>query len=150
MKRLIVILSAFALLSSSSLLRAQENPECITYMSYYQEYYKQKNFKDALPNWRKAYALCPPNYRQNLYIQGSALVRDAINKNRKDSVAVRGLLDTLLTLQDQRLQYYPTSTKTINGVKTKVENKPEVRNHLSCCPLLQCWWMEQSICDRLW
>ena len=129
MKRVIAVLSVFAALSFSSVLRAQENPECITYMSYYQEYYKQKNFKDALPNWRKAYALCPPNYRQNLYIQGSALVRDAINKNRKDSAMVRGLLDTLLTLQDQRLQYYPTSTKTINGVKTKVENKPEVLNN---------------------
>ncbi len=129
MKRLIVVISAFAALSFSSLLRAQENPECITYMSYYQEYYKQKNFKDALPNWRKAYSLCPPNYRQNLYIQGSTLVRDAIGKNRKDSAMVRGLIDTLLTLQDQRLQYYPYSTKKINGVATKVENKPEVLNN---------------------
>ena len=129
MKRLIVVLSAFAALSFSSLLRAQEKPECITYMAYDQEYYKQKNFKDAFPNWRKAYSLCPPNYRQNLYIQGSALVRDAINKNRKDSAMVRGLLDTLLTLQDQRLQYYPTSTKKINGVATKVDNKPEVLNN---------------------
>ncbi len=129
MKRLIVVISAFAALSFSSLLRAQENPECITYMSYYQEYYKQKNFKDALPNWRKAYSLCPPNYRQNLYIQGSTLMRDAIGKNRRDSAMVRGLIDTLLTLQDQRLQYYPYSTKKINGVATKVENKPEVLNN---------------------
>ena len=108
---------------------AQENPECVTYMSYYQEYYKQKNFKDAFPNWRKAFNLCPPNYRQNLYIQGSALVRDAISRNRQDKEVVRGLLDTLLLLQDRRLQYYPVATKTINGVKTQVETKPEILNN---------------------
>ena len=130
MKRsLIVLFSAFAALTFSAAAYAQENPECITYMSYYQEYYKQKNFKDAFPNWRKAFNLCPPNYRQNLYIQGSALVRDAISRNRKDPEVVKGLLDTLLLLQDRRLQYYPTATKTIDGVKTKVDTKPEILNN---------------------
>ena len=130
MKRsLIVLFSAFAALFFSGAVYAQENPECITYMSYYQEYYKQKNYKDAFPNWRKAFNLCPPNYRQNLYIQGSALVRDAISRNRKDPEVVKGLLDTLLLLQDRRLQYYPMATKTINGVKTKVETKPEILNN---------------------
>ncbi len=38
MKRsLIVLFSAFAALTFSAAAYAQENPECITYMSYYQE-----------------------------------------------------------------------------------------------------------------
>ena len=31
-----------------------DSAECIKYLSYYKEYYKQKSYESALPNWRKA------------------------------------------------------------------------------------------------
>ena len=32
-----------------------DSAECVKYMSYYKEYYKQKAYDSAIPNWRKAY-----------------------------------------------------------------------------------------------
>ncbi len=116
-----VLLAAFSLsmLLSGALLNAQdmskygENAtECVKYLSYYTEYYKQKNYDDAIPNWRQAYKLCPPSCSQNLLIQGSTLVQRLIAKNAKNPIAVEGLVDTLLTLQDQRAQYFPKYAAT--------------------------------------
>lgn len=116
-----VFLAAFSLMTvlSGANLFAQdmskygENAEeCVKYLSYYTEYYKQKNYNDATPNWRQAYKLCPPTCSQNLLIQGSDLVSRLIAKNAKNPVVVEGLLDTLLTLQDQRAKYFPKYAAT--------------------------------------
>ena len=122
---LLVAVSA-ALAASFQPASAQEG-DCGSYASYYQEYYKQKNYQSALPNWRKAYALCPKNYRQNIYIHGAKLIKDEIQKsiNAKNYTLAKAQYDTLITLLDERLQYYPTSKK--NGVV--VENKVEVLNN---------------------
>ena len=65
MKRIVLLISVAALaLFASSKVSAQgkfgpDSAECIKYLSYYTEYYKQKNYDAALPNWRKAYKYCP-------------------------------------------------------------------------------------------
>ena len=93
--------------------------ECVKCLSYYTEYYKQKNYDDATPNWRLAYKVCPPSCSQNLLIQGSELVSRLIAKNSRNTVMVEGLVDTLLTLQDQRAQYFPKyATTALNNKAT--------------------------------
>ena len=62
MKRLTFILLAVMAAFMGQKASAQgkygaDSAECIKYLSYYQEYYKQKNYDSALPNWRKAYAI---------------------------------------------------------------------------------------------
>ena len=84
-----------------------DSANCIKYLSYYQEYYKQKNYNDATPNWRKAYQSCPPTANQNMLINGTAIVRRLISQNAKNAIYREKLVDTLLTLHDQRAQYYP-------------------------------------------
>ncbi|MBO7643748.1 MAG: hypothetical protein J6S62_02145 [Bacteroidales bacterium] len=119
MKKLVLL--AFSLMmilpvarvSAQDMSKYGENAaECVKYLSYYTEYYKQKNYDDAIPNWRQAYIICPPTCSQNLLIQGSDLVSRLIAKNAKNPVVVAGLVDTLLTLQDQRAQYYPKYAAT--------------------------------------
>ena len=100
-----------------------DSAECIKYLSYYQEYYKQKNYESALPNWRKAYALCPATASQNLFVHGSTLINQVINKNHKNTAYVNALVDTLLTLQDRRLQYYPRTAKGVDQKATILNNK---------------------------
>ncbi len=116
-----VFLAAFSLMmilpvarvSAQDMSKYGENAdECVKYLSYYTEYYKQKNYDDATPNWRKAYAICPPSCSQNLLIQGSDLISRLIAKNAKNPMVVEGLVDTLLLLQDQRAQYYPKYAAT--------------------------------------
>ena len=89
-----------------------DSAECIKYLSYYNEYYKQKNYDDALPNWRKAYELCPPTANQTMLINGTALYRRLISENRNNSIYVESLVDTLLTLHDIRAEYYPKYSVT--------------------------------------
>ena len=79
MKKLTVItLAAVMLLGTAAVSSAQskygaDSAECIKYLSYYTEYYKQKNYDEAIPNWRKAYKLCPPQARQGIFVDGTIL-----------------------------------------------------------------------------
>lgn len=111
MKKSVLIVLA-VLVSGAFSLRAQvrfgaDSAECLKYLSYYQEYYKQKSYADALVNWRKAYSLCPPTASQNMLIHGTTLLRQVIAKNSKNPLYREALVDSLLTLSDQRVQYYP-------------------------------------------
>jgi len=81
--------------------------ECIKYLSYYQEYYKQKAYDEALPNWRKAYSICPATCSQNMLLNGQFLVRRLISANAKNEAYKKALIDTLMTLHELRIQNYP-------------------------------------------
>ena len=128
MKRFAIAAAAAALFLGGSLLRAQskygpDSTECIKYLSYYSEYYKQKNYDDALPNWRKAYKICPPQARQSIFIDGTVLVRRVINKTVSNKAYRQALIDTLLTLHDTRAQYYPKYAVTaLNNKGTDINN----------------------------
>ena len=100
-----------------------DSAECIKYLSYYQEYYKQKNYDSALPNWRKAYAICPATASQNLFVHGSTLLNREINKNRKNPALFKAQVDSLLLLQDQRLEFYPRTAKGVDQKATILNNK---------------------------
>jgi len=114
MKRLTFIAVALAAVFAGQSLYAQgskyghgaDSAECIKYLSYYQEYYKQKNYDSALPNWRKAYAVCPATASQNMFIHGTTLMTKLYGKTQ-DAAAREAIVDTILTLQDQRMATYP-------------------------------------------
>ena len=113
MKRIVLLISVAALaLFASSKVSAQgkfgpDSAECIKYLSYYTEYYKQKNYDSALPNWRKAYSLCPPTARYSMLSDGTTLIRQVIQKNQKDAVYRMKLVDSLMTIYDQRVEFWP-------------------------------------------
>lgn len=111
MKRITLVLLTLAAAAFGTKVSAQgkygaDSAECIKYLSYYQEYYKQKNYTEALPNWRKAFKLCPPTASQNMLLNGMTLMSKEIAKT-KDPQARAALVDTVLTLNDLRAQYYP-------------------------------------------
>lgn len=100
-----------------------DSAECIKYLSYYKEYFKQKSYDEALPNWRKAYSLCPPTANQALLLDGTTLVRRLITKNAKNPIYKQGLVDTLLTLHDLRAEYYPKYAVTaLNNKGADIHN----------------------------
>lgn len=116
MKKIALFFIALAMMSFGSRAYAQQaSDECLKYLDFYSQNYKQKQYDDALPQWRLAYALCPKNFRANIYIQGSYLLNRQIGKiGKKDPAYREALIDSLLTLQDERLMYFPTGKK--NGV----------------------------------
>ena len=89
-----------------------DSTECIKYLSFYLEHFKLKNYNEAIPQWRKAYKLCPPTASQNMLIHGTSLVRMLINKNSKNVIYKEQLVDSLLTLHDQRAEFYPKYAST--------------------------------------
>jgi len=93
-----------------------DSTECIKYLSYYTEYYKQKNYESALPNWRKAYSLCPPTARYSLLSDGTTLLRNLINKNAANPVYKEQLIDSLMTIYNQRVEFWPKyATSSMNN-----------------------------------
>lgn len=84
-----------------------DSAECLLYVSYYRDYMKQKSYEDATRNWRKAYKLCPASASYNLLVDGGTLVKKLINKNKSNSVYRAALVDTLMTLYDQRAEFFP-------------------------------------------
>lgn len=111
MKKLILI-SLIAFFAGASALAQDDKfgpnkEECLKYISYYEEYFKQKAFDDAIPAWRQAYKLCPTASRQTILTNGTILVRRLISKNAKNVEYRDALIDTLFTLHDQRVQFFP-------------------------------------------
>lgn len=136
MKRItLIFLALAALLTSGPSIFAQgkwgpDSAQCLIYLSYYREYYKQKAYDDAIPNWRKAYAICPASSSQNLLIEGTTLVRRLIKANAANPKYSAELIDTLLTLHDQRAELYPKYAVTaLNNKGQDIANF--LRNDLS-------------------
>lgn len=127
MKKLSLVIATIAVLWSSN-VSAQgkygaDSAECIKYLSYYKEYFKQKNYDDALPSWRKAYKICPPTASQNLLIDGSTLLRRLVTKNASNAEYKAALVDSLLAIHDIRAQYYPKYAVTaLNNKAVDVSN----------------------------
>lgn len=77
--------------------------ECI---SLYREYYKQKNYDDALPGWRCAFAICPAATK-NIVINGPTIIEHQIKKNEANPEARKAYIDTLMMIYDKRIELYP-------------------------------------------
>ncbi len=104
---ILTLLVAFSANLSAQGKYGKDSAECIKYLSYYQEYYKQKAYDDALPNWRKAYKLCPPTASQNMLLNGTTLLRRVITRNAGNEAYRNALIDSLLQLHRDRAATYP-------------------------------------------
>ena len=112
MKKLtLVILTLSAMLLGTNVFAqgkyGADSAKCITNLSFYKEYFKQKNYEEAMPSWRNAYKFCPPSANQNMLIDGTTLLRQMITKNAKDAAYRQALVDSLITLHKTRAEYYP-------------------------------------------
>ena len=118
MKKVAIFLfSAVLMIMGGDVLSAQgkygaDSAECIKYLSYYQEYFKQKNYDEAIPHWRKAFALCPPTANQTMLVNGAVMYRNLIKENSRNSVYREALVDSLLLIDEVRAQNYPTYATT--------------------------------------
>ena len=79
---------------------ADENA-CKENLSMFREYYKQKNYVDALKPWRWAFINCPAS-SGNIYKNGPKIIKAKMKSNpdNKDQY-----IDTLMMIYDQRIQY---------------------------------------------
>ena len=131
MKKVLLLISFAAMMICSATISAQ-NPndkygpnsaECLKYTSYYEEYYKQKNYDSAIPNWRKAYELCPVTSRYKILQDGTNLMRYLIKKNELNPAYKEKLIDSLMVIYQKRIEFWPKyKTNTLNYYATDMYN----------------------------
>ena len=112
MKKIVVafltIVMAFAGLRVSAQGKwGADSANCIKYLSFYDDSYKAKDYDNATVNWRKAYAICPHGVRQTMLTNGTELIRKLINKNKGNVVYRAALIDSLMTLHEERAELFP-------------------------------------------
>jgi tetratricopeptide (TPR) repeat protein len=116
MKKITITILTLLLTVSGSLFAqgkyGKDSADCLKYLSYYKEYYKQKAYEEAMPNWRKAYKLCPPTANQTMLIDGTALLRRLIAVNSNNPVYKDALVDSLITLHRVRAEAWPKNAVT--------------------------------------
>lgn len=128
MKKITLTILTLVMMSACFTANAQgkwgaDSAECIKYMSYYQEYFKQKSYDSAIPSWRQAYKLCPATASQNLLINGTTLVKRLIGQNAKNKEYKAALIDTLMTLYNTRAEFYPKySVTALNNMGIDINN----------------------------
>lgn len=86
---------------------------CAKYQSLYVEFFKQGNYKDAMPWWRLAMETCP-RYSKNMYLHGVKMFEDKIEKEtdpKKQAV----LVDSLLWVYDTRIVYFGDDPRVPKG-----------------------------------
>lgn len=118
MKKLFALFLISLGLFSAAGVRAQDakygdHPtECKNYISFYTDYYKQKDFKAAMRNWRKAYEICPATASSNMFLHGQTMMRDILDNDATLTPEHRAaLVDSLLNLFDERSAAYPKTAQ---------------------------------------
>jgi hypothetical protein len=84
-----------------------EPDKCRESISLYREYFKQKNYDDAMPGWRWAFLNCPAGSK-NIVINGPTLIQHFIEKNKDNAAVKQAYMDTLMMIYDKRIELYPT------------------------------------------
>lgn len=115
MRKVLLLISFAAMALCSATLSAQSpndkygpnSAECLKYISYYEEYYKQKNYDSAIPNWRKAYELCPVTSRYKILQDGTTLMKYLIKKNELNPTYKDKLVDSLMVIYQKRIEFWP-------------------------------------------
>ena len=82
----------------------KDSAKCVTNLSLYREFYKQKNYKAAIISWRQVFNNCPLA-TENIFINGANMYKSFIAV-QKDTVVKKRLIDTLMLIYDVRIKYY--------------------------------------------
>ena len=131
MKRLVLLISFAVMAIFGSRLSAQaptdkygpNSAECLKYISYYEEYYKQKNMDAAIPHWRKAYELCPVTSRYKILQDGTNIMRYLIKKHGLNPSYKEQLVDSLMVIYQKRIEFWPKYRKnSLNYYATDMYN----------------------------
>ena len=112
MKKLKIVIIAAAALSMSLAANAQskwgDTPDdsiaCISNVSLYQEFYKQKSYTDCYEPWRQILKHCP-RYSKAVYQRGEVIMKSMIN-SAQNAEERDAYIDELMRMFDQRIQYF--------------------------------------------
>ena len=103
MKRILVLLSLLFIVTNilaQSKFGLDEN-KCKENLSMFREYYKQKNYIDALRPWRWTFNNCP-GASGNIYKNGPKIIKEIMKQAQDNKSAY---IDTMMMIFDKRIEY---------------------------------------------
>lgn len=101
---LVLLISAVGMKAQKFGATPEDSLNCIKNLSLYQDYYRQKQFDDALTYWRAVYNICP-KCSKGIYVKGVKLYQKKI-KATEDKAAKQLIVDTLLSVYDTRIEHF--------------------------------------------
>ena len=105
----------------------EDSVQCVQNLSLYIEFFKQKNYQDAIAPWRWLIANCPKSSKK-MYINGVKLMKFVI-KNEKDADRKEKHIDTLMMVYDQRIKSWGEEGKVLGKKVADMyryrKNKPD-------------------------
>lgn len=111
----VVLLSTFLSSSAFSQGGTDVPEECLKNYSLYYEFYKHKNYQDALEPWRNLYRLCP-EWKESTFAYGVNIYRYFLEKEQ-DPANKAAYADTMMQIYDERIVYFPKSKGDVLGRK---------------------------------
>ena len=96
----VIVLMGFSANAQSKF--GMDSVACIENLSLFREYYKQKNYVDALNPWRWTFNNCPKS-SGNIYKNGPKIFKERMKVDKENKSAY---LDTIMMIFDQRIQYF--------------------------------------------
>lgn len=92
----------------------EDSVECVKYLNFYKEYYKNGNIREALPSWRGALNKCPLGVTQALYQDGQNIIKFLINQTN-DPARRAELIDSLILMYDIRIEKFPAFKSALSA-----------------------------------
>ncbi|MCF8380716.1 MAG: hypothetical protein K9H49_14175 [Bacteroidales bacterium] len=89
--------------------------KCLKNLSLYYEFYKHKNYVDAVNPWRVVYDYCPDS-KESLYAYGVTIYKYFLEKE-KDPAKIAAYTDTIMMIYDKRIEYFPENKGDVLGRK---------------------------------
>lgn len=86
---------------------------CTRNYSIYKEFYKQDNYKDAIPAWNKTIEICP-QFNRGIWSDGEKMFKTRIEES-EDQVKIEELIDSLMWIYDRRIEYFGTDPRYPEG-----------------------------------
>ncbi len=118
-RKLLFVMLMFGIVFPYTNVQAQtdqsesDSIECLKNFSLYSLSYKKKMYDYAIQPWRQMFKNCPST-TVRIYSDGISLYEHYIAKE-KDAVRKEGLIDTVLMIYDQRIQYFGDHEKYPEG-----------------------------------
>jgi len=98
----LVVIVLIGLSANAQSKYGADSVACIENLSLFREYYKQKNYVDALKPWRWTFNNCPSS-SGNIYKNGPKIFKEIMKVDKENKAAY---LDTIMMIFDQRIQYF--------------------------------------------
>ena len=118
-----------------------DSVNCITNLSLFREYYKQKNYMEALSPWRWTFQNCP-KASGNIYKNGPIIIKSMIKERPEQK---KEYVDTLMLIYDQRIEYFGNEGYVLGRKgadllrydKSKFLDANEILDQLLCKKIVQ-------------